>query len=97
MISSIALSMVILVGGVEPPPARYDHAPTVRLHVIEGTDEQIQRVCRRASRYDGDLKILACAMASDDACIIIWPKGQPRAGRLWRHERAHCNGWEHTQ
>lgn len=86
---------VTLASGVEPPPAKYDHPPTVRVQVIEGTRAEIQRVCRKATRYSGPQNILACAMPTDTVCIIIWPKGQTRSGPLWRHERAHCSGWRH--
>ncbi len=81
--------------GVQIPPARYDHPPAMRMQVIEGTNAQIQRVCRLASKYRGELEILACAIPGKTVCIMIWPKGKPRSGPLWRHERAHCNGWRH--
>ena len=86
---------VLMAADIQPPPARYDHAPTVRMQVIEGTKAQIQRVCRMASGYHGGRHILSCAIPSKGLCIIVWPRGMKRSGWLWKHERAHCNGWRH--
>lgn len=86
---------VLLTSGVQPPPARYDHAPRQRVQVLEGTKAEIQRVCRLASKYHGGRDILACTIPGKTVCIMVWPKGKPRSGALWRHERAHCNGWKH--
>lgn len=48
-----------------------------------------------ASKYKGPRSILACAIVGKKVCIVVWPKGKPRSGALWRHEMAHCNGWRH--
>lgn len=95
MSSTVLLVAAFLATSVQLPPARYDHKPTVSMQVIEGTKAEIQRVCRMASKYEGGREILSCALPSETRCIIIWPKGQPHSGDLWRHERAHCNGWRH--
>jgi hypothetical protein len=91
----ISLILLASLSGVQLPPAKFDHPPRQKMHVLEGTHSEIQRTCRVASKYRGEREILACAIPSKKFCIIIWPKGKPRSGDLWRHERAHCNGWKH--
>lgn len=95
MLSATTVVSILLasVSGVQLPPAKYDYPPKQKLHVLEGTQSEIQRFCRKASRYGGPGHILACTIPGKKICIIIWPKGQPRSGDLWRHERAHCNGF----
>ena len=78
---------------IQAPPARYDHPPKIQMKVMEAPPSQLRRVCRLASGYRGGGTILACSMPGKSRCIIIWPAGEKRAGLLWRHERAHCNGW----
>ncbi len=65
------------------------------VRVIEGTAVEVDRVCRKASKYRGDRQILACALPSKTICIIIFPRGVTRGGWLFKHEMAHCEGWNH--
>ena len=87
MISAFVLAAIL---SVQAPPARYDFEPKIPVSVIEVSSPNM--TCRRiGGRNSGT--ILACAVASKSRCIIIWPAGKRRAGLMWRHERAHCNGW----
>ncbi len=95
MLRTMALAVAVPCVLGLAPPAHFDHPPRVPMQVIEGTQAEIQRVCRRLSGYAGGHHILACAIPSRTRCIIIWPKGRAREGVLWRHERAHCNNWRH--
>jgi hypothetical protein len=78
------------------PPTRYDFKPSERIIVVPRTSSQIRQICtlKAASPWPGG-GVGACTLYSGKSkpCIILWPKGTPRAGTLWRHERAHCNGW----
>ena len=40
----------------------------------------------------------ACAWTSNGACHLVIPRNGPvrNLGAYWRHEVAHCNGWEHS-
>lgn len=71
------------------PPKRFDH-PAVNTLVVERTPQQIRDLCSEHSPWASGVG--ACALPGK-RCIILWPKGKARAGLLWRHERAHCNGW----
>lgn len=80
---------------VQMPPRAYDYPPRVRVQIIEGTQAEVHRVCRKVSRYSGSGSILACAIPGKRVCIILWPRHVRKSGALWRHERSHCNGWVH--
>jgi hypothetical protein len=78
------------------PPSRYDHQPTEKVVIVSRTPAQIRQVCtlKAASPWPGG-GVGACTLytGKNNPCIVLWPKGTPRSGILWRHERAHCNGW----
>jgi hypothetical protein len=94
MIRIAALTVALLAAGAATaaprvePPARFDHKPSVRVVVVPRTLAQINAIC---VKHDWG-RAGSCTMAGSP-CIIMWPKGQPRSGLLWRHELAHCNGW----
>jgi hypothetical protein len=73
------------------PPKVYDH-PAPNAWIIERTPAQIREICDRYSPWK---EVAACALYAgrNKRCIILWPRGRKRAGLLWRHEHAHCNGW----
>lgn len=87
----IALALVSFLG-VQMPPARYDH-PAKNVTVIEHSAGKVNSLCRVLSGYRGKGRILACALPTKRRCVILFPRGTSRTGRLYRHERAHCNGW----
>lgn len=95
MVVAFAMTTAGHASGSFLPPPEYDYPPRQKVQVLEGTHSEIQRVCRLASRYGGPRSILACSIPNNRICIIVWPKGKHRSGPLWRHERAHCNGWRH--
>lgn len=72
-------------GYIQPPPARYDK-PVVNLSVQYASKSQIKRFC-------GNPFALGCAYAHSKGCTIIVPPGTGKGSMLYRHERAHCNGW----
>lgn len=87
--------LTFLLAALFPIPPRYDYPPRVPVHVIEASRATVHRVCAKAAGYRGGNRILACAIPTKNRCTIIWPQGVPRSGHMWRHEMAHCNGWNH--
>lgn len=87
----IALALASLLG-VQMPPAWYDH-PARNVQVIEQSAGRVNSLCRVLSGYRGTGRILACALPTKRRCIILFPRGASRTGRLYRHENAHCAGW----
>lgn len=81
----VAELLLVASAWVMEPPERYDrpaHGVTIQ-HVGPA---QVRRFC-------GDPRALACAYRHARGCTIIAPHGTTRGSRLYRHERAHCNGW----
>lgn len=78
------------------PPEQYDHTPKMPVTVERVTKDQLLAQCYTATKSS-----LGCAFPSSTSCrIIIVDDAAMRAdGRGWtyelmfRHERAHCNGW----
>lgn len=66
-----------------------------QIHVLEGTKNEVHRVCKKASEYKGRATILACAIPMKSRCLIIIPRGASRNGWLFKHEVRHCHGWRH--
>jgi hypothetical protein len=94
----IAEAVIVLaaMGLVLDPPAKYDYPPNPPPIVEETTLEEIARRCASTVLPKGYF-VLACTLPPSpyNKCVIAWPKGTPRNNALWRHERAHCNGWVH--
>jgi hypothetical protein len=90
-IALVALSLVFgstsveAIGYIQPPPARYDK-PAFNVAVQHASKSQIKRFC-------GNPFALGCAYAHSKGCTIIVPPGTGTESMLYRHERAHCNGW----
>lgn len=89
------ISVLLLSSGILLPPKQYRGIPEMPVKVIEGTQEEVDRFCRKSAKYHGQRSIQACALPGKKLCIIIWPEELPRHGRLWVHEQAHCRGWKH--
>ena len=68
------------------PPARYDHEMP-GLTVMQFPMIGVKRVCGKQR--------IACAPVGDGKppCWIVIPNTVPIGGAVYRHERAHCNGW----
>lgn len=81
----LAALMLTWVQATTLPPARYDH-PFPNMGVQRATPDQIRRWC-------GHPFARACAFKMGDKCTILLPPDVPIGGRVYRHERAHCNGW----
>jgi hypothetical protein len=82
---------------VEPPPARYDHAPDRPFVVIIGAPAEVHRTCGGQWPLTTGPLLLACTVPAER--IVVFPHcaaGQEAyCGALWRHEMAHLNGWRH--
>jgi hypothetical protein len=82
---------------VEPPPAKYDHAPSAPIVVRYETGAVFKVFCR-AMFMTIPGRVAACAPphAMPRKCLIVIDREfrKDRAA-LIRHERAHCNGWRH--
>lgn len=78
---------------VLPPPHLYDHAYHGRVIERVLPLAEARRVCA-AMGAPAD----ACAWVSKGACHIVVPRNGPVHGLApyVRHERAHCNGWDHS-
>jgi hypothetical protein len=79
------------------PPAQYDRPYHGTLVIERVEPRDIYTRCKGAAL---GFSPVGCAFAiSQNVCLVILPKdyGFPRQWmeRLERHERAHCNGWEH--
>ncbi|MFW6077512.1 MAG: hypothetical protein ACOC71_07150, partial [Hyphomicrobiales bacterium] len=72
-------------GYIQPPPSRYDK-PAGNVSVQYASKSQIGRFC-------GNPLARGCAYAHPKGCTIIVAPGTTKASLLFRHERAHCNGW----
>lgn len=68
------------------PPAHYNHEHP-ELTVMQFPMVGVKRVCGSAAT--------ACAPVGDGKppCWIVIPDTVPVGGAIYRHERAHCNGW----
>lgn len=74
------------------PPDRYDRPYHGKLIVLERTASDLQAICaRNGSPWKGGTG--ACTVLTSKGCVVVWRKGRPRSGALWRHEMAHCLGW----
>lgn len=74
------------------PPKQFDH-PAPNARVVNRSPDQIARICQKHSPWASGVGACALYSGKNKPCIILWPQGVPKSGVLWRHERAHCNGW----
>ena len=77
--------------GVEMPPAKYDHEPSVPVVLSFMSSFKIHKTC-------GNDVALACAYSYANFCAIHLPNdasSQALLDDLLIHEKAHCNGWVH--
>lgn len=100
---ALALSIVLTAcgGGVparyEMVPARHDHSAS-RMIVKHMS---LVEVARRCSRHLPAVRAqtFGCALGDERLCLVYLPHktsvGSQTYERLYRHERAHCNGWRH--
>lgn len=73
------------------PPAQYDHAPRhMIVHVLSRA--RVESLCGRLMRGEHG-PIIACTVTGFGKCVVLLPENYQRW--LYRHERAHCNGWKH--
>lgn len=89
--------------GAWNPPARYDHAFTGKLIIRRLPQKQVVKACARmfvkyriaAKGYPGQR---GCAVTlGGNSCLVVmidrkYKQSTPKA--VFRHEVAHCNGWQ---
>jgi len=103
LLAAILLSTEVHAMRVDLPPKRYDHSHP-DLVILETRFSQVDNMCRGIfgrRKFERFGRVLACAAVGNgkSPCILILPKaggsGVSKAERaaLFRHERAHCNGW----
>lgn len=109
VLAGAALMALVSVGQaasltITNPPKRYDHAHP-RVVVVEVRARDVRKLCgtlfgRGNFAHYG--RVRGCASVGDGrkSCIIIMPKkarlSAAEHDALFRHERAHCNGWAGT-
>ena len=83
------------------PPSAYDR-PAANMKIWHYSAAQVNNLCRRimdkAGSHAGDGNVYGCAVGGPAQCILIMPhEGVTTVNyqALYRHERAHCNGWRH--
>ncbi len=75
------------------PPLRYNHAyagPVIER--VLPLDAARQACAQRGVHAD------ACSWLANGKCYLVIPRGGPVKDlkAYVRHERAHCNGWDHS-
>jgi hypothetical protein len=86
------------------PPAEFDR-PANNMRVWHYSPAKVDDLCRRLVSHQNNPYRFgvaggvfhACAVGGTEQCILIMP-ARPSVtkasyDRLYRHERAHCNGW----
>ena len=73
------------------PPARFDHShPNMAVRYLNPAE--VDRLCRRiGAKSPFGLTIKGCAKGGPKSCAVVVPVSDN--GTIFRHERAHCNGW----
>ena len=102
----LVASSVMAHSTTELPPAGYDH-PAAQMRVWSYSVAKVDDLCGRLVTHKQNPYRVArtgtmfgCAIGGVKQCILIMPKKSGMStvsyDRLYRHERAHCNGWHHA-
>jgi hypothetical protein len=101
MISSATVTGAWAVYMPHLPPAAYDR-PAANMRVWHYSAAQVNNLCRRIMNKAGSEAsggtVYGCAVGGPSQCILIMPHKTVTTVNyqaLYRHERAHCNGWHH--
>jgi hypothetical protein len=78
---------------IAPPPAIYDHAYSGTKTVWIEPLRDVQRLCRQLG-INKD-RIYGCQFWLAKRCYLVIAD-VPEMQAIYRHEQAHCNGWQHT-
>ena len=86
--------MARVMSRITPPPQEFDHGYTGTLTIVRFGE---QKPC--------PLRALACTKVIDKNCTVFIPDDKTlewldladQFEFIYRHERAHCNGWHHEQ
>jgi hypothetical protein len=103
--SLIVVSQASAVFMPQLPPAQYDH-PAANMRIWNYSPSKVNSLCRRLvshpsnpHRASGNGTFYSCAIGGPKQCIVIIPRRSSVTNvsydALFRHERAHCNGWSH--
>lgn len=101
----LAASTLAWPDGVVIPPAQYDHPPKMPIVVIHPHAAEFAALCPHDSSCSIEYVNGNCVIAMPEWSEVrtSWSgRGKPQRptpeyiGHLFRHERAHCNGWRHT-
>lgn len=90
---------------VQAPPAVFNHE-AANMRIWHYAPAKVDDLCRRLvthsrnpHRSGGSGTFYSCAIGGPSQCILVMPKRAAVTSvsydRLFRHERAHCNGWFH--
>lgn len=83
--------------GVEKPPAKYDHPPTITWVALHLERDELIKFCGSdavacTKPYIFDVKGPFCLT------LLQWKYDDGfDPVHVWHHERAHCNGWRHAE
>lgn len=81
-----------------PPPAIYDHAPTVAYSVEEVNAETLRAMVDLLGDVPDDWIICGATVTAAGETVVFLLKDLPEGAArnaVLRHERGHVNGWEH--
>lgn len=82
--------------GIEMPPPEYDHTPVIPFIETALPVADVNVICRAlGSRL---LSVWGCATVRNGVCYYYVPGdlGDDFQAVIRRHERGHCNGWQHN-
>ena len=76
------------------PPAQYHHSYAGQVIERVLPLDQARQACARVG-----LSSDACSWTARHKCFVIIPRSGPvrDLNAYRRHERAHCNGWDHAR
>jgi hypothetical protein len=99
--------MVSGAAALDTPPAEFDR-PANNMRIWHYSAAKVSDLCQRLVTHrdnpyrlasTGGRAIGGCAVGGTAQCILILPVRSSVSAesydRLYRHERAHCNGWRH--
>src|SRR5262249_23480455 len=82
------------------PPGEFDHEYKGELKIVRGTQQELHAACPN-SFLPGNNALGCAKQALPGVCVIYMLNDAGLQALNWdveivfRHERAHCNGWRH--
>ena len=87
--------MITAAHATQPPPPQYDYAPTGTFMKVERTYNPDKKCRRYGAQPSKGNVVEGCTIRKGGTCVIVLPYSANKGSVLYRHERAHCNGWRH--